>query len=129
LRVVLPVVDELNGDHFCCPDERTAGSFFGHDFDPIAQCRRASGPESPHPLIGVAATEQQIVLLSIRERDDHLHGPRRLRPERSQRFSGWSVHPPRPFRSSRLDASVSGAREIGQLRTCGPVDRYSSLDS
>ena len=73
LRVVLRVVDELNGDHFRCPDERTTGSFLGHDFDPIAQCRRASGPEFPHPLIGVAVTEQQIVVLCIRERDDHLH--------------------------------------------------------
>jgi hypothetical protein len=48
LREVLTVVDELDRDHFCCPDERTAGCFFGHYFDPVAQCRGAYGPESPH---------------------------------------------------------------------------------
>ena len=79
LRVVLPVVDELDRHHLGCPDERTAGSFFGHDVDPIAECRGAYGPESPHPLVGVAEIQQQIVLLSIRERDDDLHRPRRLR--------------------------------------------------
>lgn len=85
LRVVLRVVDELDRAHFCCPDERTAGSLFGHDFDPVAQCRGADGPESPHPLIGVADTHQQIVLLSICERDDDFHRPRRLRPVTRQR--------------------------------------------
>jgi hypothetical protein len=48
LREVLTVVDELDRDHFCCPDERTAGCFFGHYFDPVAQ---AEVPMAPNLLI------------------------------------------------------------------------------
>jgi hypothetical protein len=110
---VLPVVDELDRDDFRCPDERTAGSFFGHDFDPIAQCRGAYRPESPHPLIGVADTQQQIVLLSIRERDNDLHRPRRLRPVRRQRPAAV---PHTRVQLLLLDSQV--ARKVGIIAAC-----------
>ena len=105
LRVVLPIVDELDRHHLGCPDERTAGSFFGHDVDPITECRSAYGPESPHPLVGVAEVQQQIVLLSIRKRDDDLHRPQRLRPVRRQRPAVGSA--PRSRRSTPRSRSSS----------------------
>jgi hypothetical protein len=49
------------------------------------------------------------VLLSIRERDYDLHGPRRLRPVRRQRPAAGSAHPPQA--RARRSAGSSRARD------------------